>query len=599
MSGDPITFDLTGNVANAYSMSFVEQGLSMTVSSALYNGGVGGDQLAYEFSTPTLSMTSDGIGALNTYKDVGAGFDGHGKYEIATFTFDRVVKITSVTLVPLGTIYNTTGVNTQFVMFDQDLTINLASRQTIDATDFTNEVSAYGSFVGLGAYSRYDMFRVASVTVEEVEFVSVADEFSVKSQNSQVTLDVLANDIDERRISSVLAPEILGSVSIAANGLTLIYDPGTAFDHLALGEQANETFEYTVLGWDGTTETQTVTVTVTGALNDIAGTALNNFLVGTAKSDVILGLAGRDTISGNDGNDNIDGGLDQDTLNGNIGNDVVNGGDGSDYVYGDVGNDTVIGGAGTDRLYGGDGEDSLDGSIGSDYLYGNAGNDILTGSDLANTMDGGTGIDTMAGGAGSDKYYVDETADQIIENLAGGTDTVYTTASYTMADNVENMVMNGVALIDGTGNGLSNRITGNSANNILTGLAGGDRLTGGLGNDRLIGGIGRDILTGNDGADEFHFAEFGSTNYDTVADFNGLEDSLHLSSTAFGLALGVIDEAVLGFGTAATTLQQRLVYDQATGNLYFDADGSGSGTRQQIAALADGTVLTHEDIFGI
>ncbi len=597
MPSSPITFDLTGAVPNDYSMSFVQSGVSLTVSSALYYGGSGASQLPYEFSTPTLSMTADGIGALNTYGDLGSGFDADGKYEMATFSFGQTVRITSVKLIPLGTRFNTTGANTQFIMVEQGLPVNPAARQTIDPTDFTNETSLYGDFLGIAAYNRFDMFRVASITIETVDLVTMADSYAISSNAPATTLDVLANDIDDRLISSINTTGILGSVTLAANGLSLVYNAGSAFDTLAAGETVTETFTYTVLGWDGTSETQTVTVVVTGGTNAITGTSAANQLTGTANRDTMLGLAGNDTISGGGGNDIIDGGLDNDRLNGNAGNDFVDGNSGNDYLYGDAGQDTLVGGAGNDYLYGGEGNDSLDGSIGTDRLYGEAGNDVLTGSDLVNTMDGGTGIDTMTGGAGSDKYYVDDSNDQIIELLAGGTDTVYTTASYTLSDNVENMIINGADAINGTGNALSNRLTGNAANNVLSGLGGSDRLTGGLGNDKLIGGVGRDILTGGDGADEFHFAEFGTTNSDTIADFNGADDSIHLSGAAFGLSLGALDQAALGFGTAATTADQRLVYNQATGDLYFDADGVGAGARQLVASLVDGTALTYEDFF--
>ena len=100
----------------------------------------------------------------------------------------------------------------------------------------------------------------------------------------------------------------------------------------------------------------------------------------------------------------------------------------------------------------------------------------------------------MTGGAGSDRYYVDDASDVVIEFASGGTDTVYTTASYTLANQVENLVINGADALNGTGNTGSNRLTGNAMNNVLTGLAGNDRLVGGLGDDDLRGGIGRDIL---------------------------------------------------------------------------------------------------------
>jgi VCBS repeat-containing protein len=597
MPSGPITFDLTGSVPSNYSMAFVQSGLSLTVSSALYRGGPSGDQAVYEFSTPTLSMNGDGIGALNTYNDLGMGFDGDGKYEMATLSFGQTVKITSVTLVPMGTRYNLTGANTQFVMFGQGLVVDPLSRQTIDATDFTNETALYGNFVGIAAYSRYDQFRVASITVETVDLVSAADAYSVKSGDAPTVLDVLSNDVDGRQISGLDVAGVLGTVTLAADGRTVTYDAGMAFDNLGLGQVATETFTYTVLGWDGTSETQTVTVTVTGGANEVTGTSAANSLSGTAKRDIMRGLAGNDTLSGLDGNDDIDGGLDNDRLYGNAGDDLVNGGDGDDYVYGDAGNDTVVGGAGNDRLFGGDGNDSLDGSIGTDRLYGEAGNDILTGSNLVNTLDGGVGVDTMTGGAGSDKYYVDDAADQVIELASEGTDTVYTTVDFTLASNVENMIVTGLNAVDGTGNTLGNRLTGNAANNLLTGLAGNDRLDGGLGDDDLLGGLGRDILTGGGGADEFQFAEFGSANYDTVVDFNGLEDTIQLSAATFGLAVGALQEAAFVVGTAATDAAHRIVYDQANGDIFYDADGNGTGARQLIASLVNGTVLGYDDIF--
>ena len=597
MPSIPITFDLTGSVPNAYAMMFEQSGVSLTVSSALYHGGPDGSQLAYEFSTPTLSMTTNGIGALNTYQDLSTGFDAHGKYEMATFSFGQNVRVTSVKLIPQGTRYNLTGENTQFLMFSEGLIFDPATRQTIDASDFTNSTSVFGSYLGIAAYSRYDSFRVAAITVELVDLQSAADSYAVSSNAAATTLDVLANDVDDRLITAIDTTGILGSVTLAADGLSLIYDNGSAFDHLAVGAQATETFSYTVLGWDGTSETQTVTVTITGGTNQITGTSGADNLTGTAKRDTMLGLAGNDTLSGGVGNDIIDGGLDNDRLYGGAGNDLVDGGDGADYVYGDAGNDTVIGGAGNDRLYGGDGEDSLDGSIGTDLLYGNAGNDILTGSDLVNTLDGGTGIDTMTGGAGSDRYYVDDASDVVIEFASGGTDTVYTTASYTLANQVESLVINGADALNGTGNTGSNRLTGNAMNNVLTGLAGNDRLVGGLGDDDLRGGIGRDILTGGAGADEFQFAEWGSANYDSIVDFVSADDAIGLDGAAFGLVLGALDASAYAVGTAATDSAHRILYNQATGDIYFDADGTGAGARQLVASVVDGTVVTYEDFF--
>ena len=596
MSGNPIVFDFTGSAPNATSMNFVQDGLAVTVSTALYNGG-GGNQLPYEFSTPTLSMNAQGIGALNPYNDLEPGFDADGKYEIATFSFGQIVRIVSVTLIPLGTRFNLSGANTQFQIFEQGLVLNPSTRQTIDATDNTNEISVYGDYLGIAAFTRTDQFRLASITVEAIDLQSMADTYNFTADAGPTVLDVLGNDIDDRVITSINTSGLLGAVTLAADGLSVNYDSGSAFDNLPAGQTATETFTYTVLGWDGTSETQTVTITITGGANVINGTASADTINGTSKRDVITGLAGRDVIFGLDGNDSIDGGADNDRLNGGNGNDFVDGGSGTDTVLGADGNDTLVGGIGNDVIYAGSGDDYLDGSIGADRIYGEDGNDVLIGSTSANTLNGGTGVDTMTGGAGSDLYYVDSASDQVVELFGGGTDTVYTTANFMLGNFVENLIVEGETAVDAVGNSLNNRMTGNAAANVLTGLGGGDRLDGAAGNDVLIGGAGRDFLTGGAGADSFQFAEFGSTAYDSIVDFNAVEDTILLSGQTFGLALGAMDANAFNLGTGATTATQKIIYDQATGNLFYDSDGNGSRGQQLIANLAGAPTLAFDDLF--
>ncbi|MDJ0507455.1 MAG: Calx-beta domain-containing protein, partial [Nostocales cyanobacterium LE14-WE12] len=119
---------------------------------------------------------------------------------------------------------------------------------------------------------------------------------------------------------------------------------------------------------------------------------------------------------------------------------------------------------------------------------GNAGNNVITGNTGNNILNGGAGVDTLIGGLGNDTYIVDTATDTITELAGGGTDTIQSSVTYTIAalNNVENLTLTGAAAINGTGNAGNNVITGNSGNNILNGGAGIDTLTGGTGNDIFL-----------------------------------------------------------------------------------------------------------------
>jgi Ca2+-binding RTX toxin-like protein/Tol biopolymer transport system component len=131
----------------------------------------------------------------------------------------------------------------------------------------------------------------------------------------------------------------------------------------------------------------------------------------------------------------------------------------------------------------------ITGTAGSDTLKGSSGNDII---------DGGAGNDIMNGGAGNDIYIVDSSTDAIEEYFGYGIETVRASVSYTLGNNVENLILLGNDAINGTGNTLDNILTGNSAINTLRGLAGNDTLDGAAGIDTLIGGTGNDTYIIND-----------------------------------------------------------------------------------------------------
>jgi len=231
------------------------------------------------------------------------------------------------------------------------------------------------------------------------------------------------------------------------------------------------------------------------------------------------------------------------SFTGNGGGEDVIGSDGHNSIVTLAGDDRVRAGAGKDTLDGGDGGDVLDGEAGNDLLRGNEGNDLLTGGLGADGLWGENGDDTLLGGNGSD------------------------------------------------------RLGGGDGNDSLAGGKHGDTLWGGAGHDTLAGGAGSDLLNGGAGNDAFVFAVAFATGADTITDFAGGTDQLHISRHLTGsLATGALSDARLVLGDAATTSQHRFVFDADTGDLYYDADGSGAAAQTLVATLAGVTSIVASDI---
>ncbi|HEY9690859.1 MAG TPA: putative Ig domain-containing protein, partial [Oculatellaceae cyanobacterium] len=368
---------------------------------------------------------------------------------------------------------------------------------------------------------------------------------------------------------------------------------------------------------DGGTGIDTFVLTGGSSSDTISITATNttNQLISGIPGAVLKNLENFD-LSGFAGKATITGGTAADILISGVGNDTLNGGAGNDSLIGGAGADTMIGGTGNDAYYvdnladsisenANEGTDIVDSTIsftlannvenlalqgttaingtGNDLnntITGNSAANILTGGAGTDILNGGAGADTMIGGTGNDAYYVDNLADSISEKANEGTDIVDSTISFTLANNVENLTLQGTTAINGTGNDLNNTITGNSAANILTGGAGADILTGNAGADTLTGGTGNDNLYMglNDNAVDivnYGLGDGADTIYQFVRGVGG--DRIQFTS------INNIDVVTSGTNTLLR------VGDGITGN-------TGFGTGQLLATLSATSGFTNTDV---
>lgn len=242
------------------------------------------------------------------------------------------------------------------------------------------------------------------------------------------------------------------------------------------------------------------------------------------------------------------------------GQDELNGGGGDDLIYGRDGDDALIGGAGADLLWGDEGQDTLSGDAGDDELNGGAGDDTLNGGDGADRLDGGVGADAMSGGGGNDRYYVNDSGDTVVESTGGGTDIVYSTVSFSLADDVEWLDLVG-GNINGTGNAGANFIFGSAGDNVLSGGDGNDTLYGGFGNDILIGGAGADRMFGYAGDDTYYVDDAGDqvseykVGYDTVIIADGVSSWSAATQSIEAITLADGHDGGEFFANAATAIR--------------------------------------------
>ena len=141
------------------------------------------------------------------------------------------------------------------------------------------------------------------------------------------------------------------------------------------------------------------------------------------------------------------------------------------------------------------------------------------------------------------------------------------------------MLLLGAANINASGNGLNNLLTGNSGNNLLN------------------GSTGTDVLRGMAGKDVFFFnTALGPTNVDIIDDFSVPDDTITLENAIFtALAAGGLAATAFHIGAAAADALDRIIYNNVTGALIYDSNGSAAGGATQFATLDAGLAMTNAD----
>ena len=136
-------------------------------------------------------------------------------------------------------------------------------------------------------------------------------------------------------------------------------------------------------------------------------------------------------------------------------------------------------------------------------------------------------------------------------------------------------------------------IFGERGNDTMRGSAFQDYISGGRGRDTILGGGGDDILSGGRGADSFRFAMAPGDGVDTIVKFVSGKDQFVIGA---GNPSGSIPPQIrFVIGDEAATSYSRVIYDDASGILYYDPDGTGEADKSAFAVVAPGTTLLATD----
>ena len=547
------------------------------------------DALGFQVSNqaPTITALTNTIGEDDpSYsRNLLSGASDFETDPISTKNLDTSVVTTGGRTLTSGFDYTLSGSTISLTGFGFDKFDSLAFNQTDTVIFHYNVVDSLNASTA----------DTLTLTINGLNDPPVANsDVGSAGENQTKSFNVIANDTDADA-GAVLSLVSLGTVLVSSanvlvnsinaasafsiNSNQIRFTPGTLFDHLALGQTATVTVNYTMQDDQAAQASSFLTLTVNGAndapviTSDGGG---NSAAINVAEhSTLVTTLTANDPDSGDtltfsindplgmfelrNGNElhfvtapdfenqryqltvqvsDGHGGTDTQTIFVNVTDvkEAITNGDAGGTLFGTSDNDLIDGQGGNDTIYAGDGNDTIIGGPGSDVVNAGEGNDIIVATI-------GDGSDVYNGGGGSDTIDMSGITAPVTMNLAQSTVSSSQTGQDSLSS-IENA-------IGGSGNDV---ITGNGGDNRLDGSGGDDIINAGSGDDIVIGGAGNDTMNGEGGNDIFVFAAGFGNDKILQFDANPVGGQDHLDLTAFGITAANFAARVTITGVGADTL---------------------------------------------
>ena len=551
-------------------------------------GGVGDDAYVVDSATDTITELAGG-GTDRVVSTVSLTLAA----EVENLTLSGAVGLSGTGNASNNVILGTTGNDTLNGLAGVDTMTGGAGNDTyvVDtAGDVTTEVAGGGTDTVLSSVSR--------TLAAEVENLTLTGAVGLAGTGNTLANILIGTSGNDTLNGAAAADSMTGG---AGNDTYVVDTAGDVTTEVPGG--GTDTVQSSVSRTLGA-ELENLTLTGAVGLSGI-GNLLNNTLTGTGANDTLNGMDGNDTLIGGAGTDSMTGGTGNDTFIVDTAGDILTelAAGGTDIVQSSVSltlaneieNLTLTGAAG------------LAGT-------GNGLNNVITGSTGNDTLTGGGGTDTLIGGAGNDTFVVDTTTDTLTEAPGGGTDTVQSSVSITLAAEVENLILTGAVGLNGTGNGLNNVITGTAGNDTLSGGAGVDTLIGGAGNDAYVVDSATDTITelAGGGTDRVVStvsltlaAEVENLTLSGLVGLSGTGNALNntiLGSTGVDTLVGLDGDDTLNGGAGADSMvggigNDTFVVDNA-GDVTTELAGGGTDTVQSSISLTLGSEVENLTLTG-